>query len=72
MNATLERLQPGYVLSLCAGCANRLADLSHPSPCRRVRWAGHHRVGPTITSDAPAVACDDQGVRCRAFRACEE
>lgn len=51
---------PGH-LPLCAGCARRLPDLSHPSPCLAIRWregyAGRHL--PDLTADADAVVCGD-------------
>lgn len=50
---------PGHVVPLCRGCVNQTADLSHPSPCARVRWEGHVHVTPNLTADGNSVACPD-------------
>jgi hypothetical protein len=56
----LDRLIPGHCLPLCASCAHRGPDLSHPMPCHRVRWEGHKHVVPTIVADADGVVgCSD-------------
>ena len=52
---------PGHVLPLCASCRHRTSDLSHPSPCDRVRWIGPVHVKPALVVDGDGV------VRCRDY-----
>ena len=57
---TTDRLTPGHVLPLCRGCAHQTSDLSHPSPCRMVRWQGPRHVAPALVADASGVpTCAD-------------
>ena len=57
---TTARLQPGHCLPLCASCAHRGSDLSHPNPCGRMRWEGHRHVKPALSIDADGVVgCSD-------------
>lgn len=58
---TSTNLTPGHVASLCPGCARRLPDLSHPSPCTTIRWregfAGRHV--PNLVVEGDGVVCSD-------------
>jgi hypothetical protein len=57
---TTARLQPGHCLPLCASCAHRGSDLSHPNPCGRMRWEGHRHVKPALSIDGDGVVtCGD-------------
>jgi hypothetical protein len=53
-----DRLQPGHA-ACCLGCSNQTDDLSHPSPCRLVRWEAQRHVGPALVAEGDGVACSD-------------
>jgi hypothetical protein len=42
--------QPGHS-PLCRGCLHQGADLSHPSPCNRVRWSENRHLVPALSVD---------------------
>ena len=56
---SLTLLIPGQVVPLCRGCVHQWTDLSHPTPCTRVRWEGHRHVKPQIERTDNGITCSD-------------
>jgi hypothetical protein len=60
MNATLDRLTPGHLPTVCPGCRHYLATMpEHANPCDCVKWHGQRHYKPAISSDGDDVACSD-------------
>ena len=50
------RLIPGHVAP-CESCSHRSPDLSHPTPCGRVRWEGYRHHKPELQRTGSGVTC---------------